>query len=161
MSSRSHARIQEFLPGGGGGGGRVQARLPENSSCNVVSLVFSPQLILQFYSGLSMVYFKENDHFPRFQREPNISRGGGSGDFFQGGGGGGSIETHITYDFLGVRTPYPHLDPHMDLPTCLPARPPIHPSDRLSVSYLHAFNCTSLPHRIISVNRTVPITLNM
>ena len=48
----------------------VQARLPENSSDNVFCL-FCPQL-LQFYSGLSMVYFKENYNFTRF-------RGGGGG----------------------------------------------------------------------------------
>ena len=46
----------------------VQARLPENSSNNVLSF-FCPQL-LQFYSGLSMVYFKEIYNFTRF-------RGGG------------------------------------------------------------------------------------
>ena len=34
----------------------VQARLPENNSDNVFCL-FCPQ-ILQFYSGLSMVYFR-------------------------------------------------------------------------------------------------------
>ena len=42
-SDNKHARIQEFLPvgrgGGGGGGGGVQARLPENSSVNVLCLV--------------------------------------------------------------------------------------------------------------------------
>ena len=48
----------------------VQARLPENSSDNVFFL-FCPQL-LQFYSGLSMVHFKENYNFTRF-------RGGGGG----------------------------------------------------------------------------------
>ena len=66
----------------------VQARLSENSSDNVF---FSPQLILQFYSGLSIVYVKENYNFPRFQRgptfsgggDPTFSRGGGS-NFFQG-----------------------------------------------------------------------------
>ena len=72
LSTRYHARIKEFLPGGGGGG--VQARLPENSPADNVS--FSPQLILQFYSGLSMVYFTENCNFPRFQRGSNISRMG-------------------------------------------------------------------------------------
>ena len=46
----------------------VQARLPENSSNNVF-VFFCPQL-LQFYSGLSMVYFKEIYTFTRF-------RGGG------------------------------------------------------------------------------------
>ena len=53
----------------------VQARLPENSSDNV----FCPQL-LQFYSGLSMVYFKENYNFTRFRGAgPTYSRGGGGG----------------------------------------------------------------------------------
>ena len=45
----------------------VQARLPENSSNNV--FVF---FVLNFYSGLSMVYFKEIYNFTRF-------RGGGGG----------------------------------------------------------------------------------
>ena len=57
----------------------VQARLPENSSNNVF-VFFCPQL-LQFYSGLSMVYFKEIYNFTRF-------RGGGGGgwgsNLFQG-----------------------------------------------------------------------------
>ena len=55
----------------------VQARLPENSSDNVFCL-FCPQL-LKFYSGLSMVYFKENYYFTRFG-------GGGGSNLFQGGG---------------------------------------------------------------------------
>ena len=55
-----------------------QARLPENSSDNVFCL-FCPQL-LQFYSGLSMVYFKENYNFTRF-------RGGGGPIYSMGGGG--------------------------------------------------------------------------
>ena len=65
----------------------VQARLPENSSNNGFCL-FCPQLI-QFYSGLSMVHFKEIYNFTRF-------RGGGGGgsnllqgsNFFRGWGGG-------------------------------------------------------------------------
>ena len=52
----------------------VQARLPENSSNNVF-VFFCPQL-LQFYSGLSMVYFKEIYNFTRFR----------------GGGGGGGVQ---------------------------------------------------------------------
>ena len=45
-SNRVHARIQEFLSGGGwGGGDGVEARRPENSLDNVF---FSHQLILQF-----------------------------------------------------------------------------------------------------------------
>ena len=60
----------------------VQARLPENSSDNGFCL-FCPQL-LQFYSGLSMVYFKENYNFTRFRG------GGGGGPIYSRGGGGGS-----------------------------------------------------------------------
>ena len=79
----------------------VQARLPENSSDNVFCL-FCPQL-LQFNSGLSMVYFKENYNFTRFRG------GGGGSNLFQGGGGGGRglgvqmliLETHRTFDFPG------------------------------------------------------------
>ena len=106
----------------------VQARLPENSSNNVF-VFFCPQL-LQFYSGLSMVYFKEIYNFTRF-------RGGGGGGGGEGGGGrGGSdlfqgvklfpwgrgrggvqmliLETHRTCDFPGgVRTLYPPLDLRM------------------------------------------------
>ena len=75
----------------------VQARLPENSSDNVFCL-FCPQL-LQFYSGLSMVYFKENYNFTRF-------RGGGGVQPIPGGGGGLGVqmlilETHRTFDFPG------------------------------------------------------------
>ena len=76
----------------------VQARLPENSSVNVFCL-FCPQL-LQFYSGLSMVYFKENSNFTRFW-----GRGGGGSNLFKGGGGLGVqmliLETHRTFDFPG------------------------------------------------------------
>ena len=56
----------------------VQARLPENSSNNVF-VFFCPQL-LQFYSGLSMVYFKEIYNFTRFRG----GGGGGGSDLFQG-----------------------------------------------------------------------------
>ena len=74
-----HAQNQEFARG-------VQARLPENSSDNVFYFVlfFSLQLILQFHSGLSMVYFKENYNFPRFQRGSDKFQGGSN--FFQRGG---------------------------------------------------------------------------
>ena len=60
----------------------VQARLPENSSDNGFCLFFGPQL-LQFYSGFSMVYFKENYNFTRF-------RGGVQPIPGEGGGGWGS-----------------------------------------------------------------------
>ena len=58
------ALIQEFLSGVGGGGG------PGPSARNSSDIVFfSPKLILQISSGLSMVNFKENytfrvQHFP-------------------------------------------------------------------------------------------------
>ena len=45
----------------------VQARLPENSSNNVFVLNFFCPQLLQFYSGLSMVYFKEIYNFTRFR----------------------------------------------------------------------------------------------
>ena len=88
----------------------VQARLPENSSNNVFFFFFCPQL-LQFYSGLSMVYFKEIYNFTRF-------RGEGGSDLFQGvklfpwGRGRGVqmliLETLRTCYFPGgVRTFYP------------------------------------------------------
>ena len=85
-------RFQEFLPGGS---------TPDCQKAALVKFFFfffflSPKLILQFYSGLSMVYFEEN--FPRFQQFP-VGRGvqhfpGGGGLFpggvqhFTGGGGG-------------------------------------------------------------------------
>ena len=58
----------------------VKARLPDNSFDVILS--FCPQL-LQFYSGLSMVYFKENYNFTRF-------RWGGIQPIPGGGGGGGA-----------------------------------------------------------------------
>ena len=54
----------------------VQARLPENSSDNGFCLFFCPQL-LQFYSGLSMVYFKQNYNFTWFRGVQPIQGGGG------------------------------------------------------------------------------------
>ena len=52
----------------------------QKTALTTVFVCFCPQL-LQFYSGLSMVYFKENYNFTRFQ-------GGGGSNLFQGGGGG-------------------------------------------------------------------------
>ena len=78
---------RNFRPGG------VQALLPEKSSDKYVFFFFffSPQIILLFYSGLSMVYFEENYNFSRFRGGPTFSRGGGpsfsrGSNFFQGGG---------------------------------------------------------------------------
>ena len=69
------------------GGSRTNCR--KNSSDNGFSLSFlSPQLILQFYSGLSIVYIKGNYNFPRFQRGVQQFPGEGGSSFFQGGWGG-------------------------------------------------------------------------
>ena len=51
----------------------VQARLPENSS----DAFFFFLVLNLFYSGLFMVYFKENYNFPRFRGGPTIPKGGG------------------------------------------------------------------------------------
>ena len=55
-------------------------------------LFFSPHL--QLYRGDRsqgpMVYFLENNYFPRFQRASNILRGGGGVQLFSRGGGGAS-----------------------------------------------------------------------
>ena len=92
-SDNKHAQIQEFLPVGGGGG------CPGPTARKQLGLFFffSPQLILQFYIGLSIVYLKEKYNFPGFQRGSNIFQGcsyifqGWSTNFqgsniFQGGG---------------------------------------------------------------------------
>ena len=81
----------------GGGGGVEDPRPPDSKKleqhCFVIFAVFSPhlQLIEQFYRGERsqgpMVYFLENNNFPRFQRGSNILQGGGEGsNFFPGGG---------------------------------------------------------------------------
>ena len=97
-----HARIQEFSSGGGGGD------------------FISPQLMTTFFLVLSLFYrsqmvnFKENYHFSRFQRGPNIFQWGPT--FSRGVQvfpGWGSdclfpIETHITCDFpVGSGPPAP------------------------------------------------------
>ena len=56
----------------------------------LTTFFFSTQLIFQFYSGLSMVYLKENYNFSRFQRGSNIFVGGGGG-----GGGGGGVKRYF------------------------------------------------------------------
>ena len=70
-----HARIQEFASGGGGGGGGGPC---QSDKKKLRQRFFSPQLILQ----KSMVNFKENYHFSRFQRGSNIFPGGGGSNFF-------------------------------------------------------------------------------
>ena len=96
-SNRVHARIQEFLLGGGRGGGVgwVEARRPENSLDNVF---FSHQLILQFTEWIQWFYYRGEEGVQLLL--------------------GGSKETHITCDFPwgGSGTPNPPLDPHVGSP---------------------------------------------
>ena len=95
---RQHARIQEFL-----------------------SVLFSPQLILQFTEGVQWFYCWENYTYtlPRIQRGgPLFSRGGGVKLFPGGGGSNAYFFRNPCTPLLfsrggGVRTPYPPLDPHM------------------------------------------------
>ena len=80
--------------GGGGGGPGPTARKQLWRCWVFLFCFFSPQLILHFYSGLSMVYFKENYNFPRIQRGSDIFQGWGptfstGSNSFQGGGGVG------------------------------------------------------------------------
>ena len=79
-----------FCQGGPGPTARKQL-------CQRFLSFFCPQL-LQFYSGLLMVYFKENYNLTRF-------RGGGGGvQPIPGAGAGGQmqiLETHRTFDFPG------------------------------------------------------------
>ena len=83
------AQIHEFFARGGGPCPTARKQLRQRF------FFLSPQLILQFYSGLSMVCFKANYIFSKFQRGSNVFQGGGciifqgGSNFFQGGGGGG------------------------------------------------------------------------
>ena len=72
--------MQEFLPGGS------RPYCQKTALTTFFFFFFSPQLISQFYSGLSMVYFKENYDLPRFQGVQHFAGGGGGSNFFQGGG---------------------------------------------------------------------------
>ena len=63
-----------------------------------------------------MVNIKETFHF--FKVREGVQHFPGGPTFSRGGGGSNClfpIETHITCDFPGggVRTPCPHLDPHL------------------------------------------------
>ena len=79
-----HARIQEFLPGGGG----VQAQLPENSSDDVFFIII---LVHNIFYSFAVVYqwfiSKKTIIFKGFRRCPTFSRGGGGSNIFQGGWG--------------------------------------------------------------------------
>ena len=114
-----HARIQEFCQGGGGGGGPDQSdKKKQKKNTDGFLLLFccifrSPQLI--FYKS-QMVNFIKNLSFFKVPEEVQHFPGGGV-QLFLGGGGSNClfpIETHITCDFAGVRTPAPPpLDPHL------------------------------------------------
>ena len=93
---RQHALIQEFL-----------------------SVLYSPQLILQFTEGVQWFYVEKTTYtLPRIQRGSIIFQGGRNVKLFPGWGGVQmlvSLETHIRTCYFpgGVRTPYLPLDPHM------------------------------------------------
>ena len=76
--SHSHARIQEFLSGGGGGGAR-----PDGQKTAWTTFFFNPQLILQLTEGVQWFYCrgKRKLYFPK---DPE----GDGSNVFQGGGGG-------------------------------------------------------------------------
>ena len=59
-------RIQEVLLRGGGGGGGSRPDCKKTA----ITVINSPQLILQFYSGLAKVYFKGNYNFRGFREGP-------------------------------------------------------------------------------------------
>ena len=61
-------------PGNFARGGCVHARLLKKTALTMF-FCLSPQLILQFNSGLYMFFFKENYNFSRVQRGPKFSRG--------------------------------------------------------------------------------------
>ena len=95
-SNSVHARIQEFLSGGGegGGGGRGPTARKQSGQC-----FFSHQLILQFTEWIQWFYYRGEEGV---QLLP---------------GGGVSKETDITCDFPGGRgsgPPNPPLDPHVE-----------------------------------------------
>ena len=102
---------RNFRQGGGGGGGPGPSviKIPDN----VFIVLFL--VVLHLFYGMSMVYFKENYNFPRFQRGSNIFPGGGGVQLFLGGEGGSyclfPIESHITCVFPGGSGPLAPLPP--------------------------------------------------
>ena len=89
---RQHARIQEFL-----------------------SVLFSPQLILQFTEGSNGLILRKLYLF--FTKDPEVYYfPRGVSNFFQGGPNANFFRNPYTYLLFsrgGVQTPYPRLDPHM------------------------------------------------
>ena len=65
-------------------------------------------------SALFTVLFKENYNFPRVQRGPTFSVGGGGANISRGGGGSKyKNRNNLLFSWAWVRTPFPPLDPHM------------------------------------------------
>ena len=101
---------------GGGSGRGVQARLPENS----LDTVFLSSTYFTVNRGGLMVLLQRRQYCSKDPERVQYFPGG-SNCFLGGGGGRGgvqmliSIETHMTCDFPGVRTPYPHSGSAHDL----------------------------------------------
>ena len=81
---------KNFCQGGGGWGGGVSKSDCQKTDLTTFVILFLVLvlnlLFLQFYSGLSIVYFKEDYNFPRGSY---IFQGGGGGLTLSREGGGG------------------------------------------------------------------------
>ena len=89
-------------------------------SRNFLSVLFSPQLILQFTEGSNGFIAEKTIPilYKGSRGGPLFSRGGGGGvQFFLGGGGPNANFYRNPYTYLlfsrGCPDPYPPLDPHM------------------------------------------------
>ena len=80
-SNRIHARIQEFLSGGGGVGGGIEARRPENSLDNVFLVI---NLFYNLQSG-SNGFITEGRRGSNFFQGVGVSKGTHTCDFPGGG----------------------------------------------------------------------------
>ena len=86
----------------------------------MLSVLFSPQLILQFTEGIQWFYCRENYTYT-YQGSRGIHYfpgGGGVSNFFQGGGGPNAnffinACTYLLFSRGGVRNSYAPLDPRM------------------------------------------------
>ena len=110
MGSQDMCGFRNFRQGGG------EVSLTKKSFDNVFFVLFFVFfLVLTLFYRSQMVIFKENFHFPRFQRRSDIFQWGWGGWGVQLFPGGSNclfpIETHITCDFPGggVQTPCPTL----------------------------------------------------
>ena len=105
--------------GRGGVGGAGRGSRPDRQKT-----VWTPFVLSSTYftvnRGVQWFYYREDNSFSKDPERVQYFPGGSN--FFLGGGGGGggvqmliSIETHMTCDFPGVRTPYPHSGSAHDL----------------------------------------------